>query len=114
MSGEEIGRVDAARVGEGALVQLRYPPYHVLLTRIEGEVFALEDACPHSGRSLCEGRLEGHVLVCAGHGWEIDVRSGDVLTAVGRGESAPRFDVREVDGQLVVTRRRGAARPGSG
>lgn len=98
----EIGRIVAHAVGEGQLVQIRRPPYHVLVTRIEGRCYALEDACPHSGRSLCEGSLRGHVLICAGHGWEIDVRTGEVLTRAGAGERNPVFEVHERDGELRV------------
>jgi nitrite reductase/ring-hydroxylating ferredoxin subunit len=94
-------------VPEGALVQLPLPPYHVLVTRVDGVPLAMEDACPHSGRSLCGGALRRHVVVCPGHAWEIDVRTGEVLTAAGRGERAPRFVVRTADdGSLVVYRPR--------
>lgn len=79
------------------MARLERPPFHVLVARVGDRFHALEDACPHSGWSLCEGRLDGHVITCAGHGWEIDVRDGHVLTAAGRGESNPTFrcEVRE-------------------
>jgi len=103
-SGEaEIARLEAARIAEGELVQLEHPPYHVLVTRVGGVPYAIEDACPHSGRSLCAGSLRGHVVVCPGHGWEIDVRTGEVLTAAGRGDRAPRYAIREEGDQLMVS-----------
>ena len=102
-AGRPVAHVDPATVAEGALVQVRRPPFHVLVARVDGQLHALEDACPHSGWSLCQGTLQGHVVTCPGHGWEIDVRTGAVLTAVGRGERNPVFEVRD-DGAIVLPR----------
>ena len=75
----EIGRIALALVPPGSMRKLHHPPYHVLVTNVGGEVFAIEDGCPHSGWSLSEGSLEGSTVTCAGHGWCIDVRDGRVL-----------------------------------
>ena len=64
----------------------------IAVFNIGGELFALQDRCPHRGGSLCEGRLTGQVeaaqpgqyqfsrageiLRCPWHGWEFDVRTG--------------------------------------
>lgn len=102
MTAAIVARVDPAAVEEGALVRVERPPFHVLVTRIEGALHAIEDTCPHSGWSLSEGRLEGHEVVCPGHGWRIDVRTGEVTTEAGRGERNPCFAVRE--GGAIVLR----------
>lgn len=95
-----LGRV--ANVPEGSLVRVSRPPFDVLVTRIGGALFALEDACPHSGASLCEGHLEGHVVTCAAHGWQLDVRTGEVLTEAGRGARNPVFRAVDEDDHVVV------------
>jgi renierapurpurin 18,18'-hydroxylase len=38
----------------------------------DGQLFALEDACPHRGIALHKGRVQGCALACAYHGWEFD------------------------------------------
>lgn len=43
---------------------------------VAGEVFAINAICPHRGGSLANGRLDGHILACAWHGWTFDVRTG--------------------------------------
>jgi len=48
----------------------------VLLVNHEGAVCAYEDRCRHQGVLLSEGRIVDHVLTCAAHGWEYDVRTG--------------------------------------
>jgi 3-phenylpropionate/trans-cinnamate dioxygenase ferredoxin subunit len=99
---KEIGRFDRDALPPGAMKRLRHPPYDVLVTNVAGDYFAIEDACPHSGQSLCTGRIEGHVVTCPGHHWEIDVRTGAVLTAVGSGRSNPTFSVQEEGDEVVV------------
>lgn len=37
-----------------------------------GELYALEDACPHRGVALHKGKVHGCTLACAYHGWEFD------------------------------------------
>ncbi len=36
----------------------------------------MDDACPHAGFPLHEGRLDGEIVTCNGHGWEYDVTTG--------------------------------------
>ena len=44
-----------------------------------GEVYALQDRCPHLGASLLKGEYTNKVITCAKHGAQIDVTTGDVL-----------------------------------
>ena len=37
-----------------------------------GELYALEDACPHKGVALHKGIVQGKHLACLYHGWEFD------------------------------------------
>ena len=64
----------------------------IAVFNIGGELFALQDRCPHRGGSLSEGRLTGlveaaepgvytyvrggEILRCPWHGWEFDIRTG--------------------------------------
>lgn len=68
-----------------------------------GELFALDDACPHRGGSLHLGDLEKGTVVCPLHGWAFFLSSGEM-----RGN--PRICVRtygvEVDGGVVFIRRK--------
>lgn len=101
-----IARVLLAELPEGTMRRLPHPPYDVLVVRTASGIFAIEDACPHSGTSLSGGELAGDVVICPAHGWEIDACTGCVLTAVGAGERAPKFDVAIEDAWIVVRRAR--------
>ena len=64
----------------------------------EGEVFALENRCPHKGGPLADGIVLGRKVACPLHNWVIDLTSG---SATGADEGcATAFDVEVVDGRL--------------
>ena len=41
-----------------------------------GEVRAIQAMCPHQRVALADGTLEGNVLTCSAHLWEVDVVTG--------------------------------------
>ncbi len=50
--------------------------YGVVVCRVKGELYALEDNCSHADTPLSEGRLRGYNLTCPLHGTSFDVRDG--------------------------------------
>jgi len=49
----------------------------IALFRSAGELYALEDRCPHRGARLSTGPVyEPCKVACLDHGWSIDLRSG--------------------------------------
>ncbi len=61
----------------GALQPWRLEDVPLLLTLLEGEVYAYRDGCPPgSALTLQLGRLEGTTLVCPWHGCRYDLRTG--------------------------------------
>jgi len=62
-----VGRVVAARDGARP----------VAVARLEsGALVVVDDECPHDGGRISDGYVEGELLVCARHGWELRVCSG--------------------------------------
>lgn len=51
----------------------------IALSKVEGEIHAVEDLCPHDMGPLGDGCLEGHEIICPRHGARFDVRTGKVL-----------------------------------
>ncbi len=45
----------------------------------DDEVFAIVDACPHSGGPLSQGIMHGKAVACPLHNWNIDLTTGEVL-----------------------------------
>jgi len=73
----------------------------VLLCRVEGRVYAMQDLCTHEFGPLGEGKMIGHEIECPYHGARFDVRTGE---AVRLPAAAPvrTFPVKIVDGNLLV------------
>lgn len=51
----------------------------VAVFNLDGQYFAICDACPHDGGELANGELEGEVIVCPRHGARFSIRTGTVL-----------------------------------
>jgi nitrite reductase (NADH) small subunit/3-phenylpropionate/trans-cinnamate dioxygenase ferredoxin subunit len=69
-----VGRLSDLRDGQARAV--RVGAARVALFRIGAELHAIDDACPHMGTSLAEGRLSRGRVSCRWHGWSFDLRTG--------------------------------------
>lgn len=96
-----VGRVPASSLVEQRMVRLLYPPFHVLVSLVEGEACAIEDACNHAGASLSEGDREGDCVVCPLHAYTFDLRTGRLVVPAGLCEDQRRF-VARVEGDEVA------------
>lgn len=83
----------------GASTVVRVNSESIALFNLGGEIVALGNVCPHAGESLGEGTVEGDIVICPGHGWEYDLRSGACMTVPG--ESVPRFPV-TLEGDAIL------------
>lgn len=72
----------------------------VVLFNVDGDVYALEDSCPHQGASLFSGKLDGPVVTCRAHGLRFDVRTGQMAGAAGL--CVRRFPVSVAEGQISL------------
>lgn len=70
------------------------------LFNVDGQLFAIDDSCPHQGASLWGGRLEGRVIQCCAHGLRFDLRSGCLLNSTQVKVATYPVDV--VDGQAFI------------
>jgi len=48
----------------------------VALFLVDDEVFAIDDVCGHKQRSLAKGTLLDGQVICPGHQWKFDPRTG--------------------------------------
>lgn len=56
----------------------------VALFLVDDEVFAMDDTCIHQERSLAKGTLLGGQVICPGHQWKFDPRTGEPEDQDGR------------------------------
>jgi nitrite reductase/ring-hydroxylating ferredoxin subunit len=74
-------RVRVCSIGDVAEGQLRAfrvegVTWPVIVTSLGGELIATAGVCPHEDVALWNGWLENGQLVCPGHGYEFDLRTG--------------------------------------
>jgi nitrite reductase (NADH) small subunit len=80
-----------------AVVQL--DGHEVALFRVEGEIYAVENACPHAGNPLVEGDVAGRTLTCAYHLWSFDLETGACL----RGDLPARtYRTHVTNGEIAI------------
>ena len=65
-----------ANLEEKQMMVVRGADRPVLLCWHEGQVFALDNRCPHMGFPLGKGSLDGGLLSCHWHHARFDLRSG--------------------------------------
>ena len=99
---KRVGQVRRERLEGGALVRLDYPPFHVLVALVDGQPFAIEDACNHAGASLSEGERQGLCVACPMHGYVFDLATGRLMAPRGLCDDQRRFVARVVGDDVVV------------
>ena len=72
----EFREVAAEGLAPGGLRAVEVDGVSVLLANVEGELYALRNACAVDGLALEGGKLSGFVLVCPWHNCAYDVRTG--------------------------------------
>src|SRR3954467_7648286 len=73
----------------------------LVLFKVDGQFFCIDDVCTHDGGPLSEGRLEDHAIACPRHGAKFDIRSGKALTMPATVDTAAHEVKVEGDDVLV-------------
>jgi NAD(P)H-dependent nitrite reductase small subunit len=67
---------EAGEIPPGAGRSVSAGARRVAVFNAGGELFAIDDACPHQGASLGQGALDAGRVVCPLHAWVFDLRTG--------------------------------------
>lgn len=70
----EAARLEELPAGTGRAVQVGGKA--IALFNVGGQIYAIDDICPHAGSSLGNGKLDDRVVTCRSHGMKIDVVTG--------------------------------------
>jgi nitrite reductase/ring-hydroxylating ferredoxin subunit len=73
----------------------------ILVVNVEGELFAIENRCPHLGYPLFFGSLEGYTLTCGFHSAKFNVKTGKSLGPV-TSESLKTFPVKFQNSSIFI------------
>lgn len=67
--------------GKMKLVSVEGTP--ILFIKQQGQIFAINNRCPHMACGFIGGTLDGLVIVCPCHDWRFDLTSGEYEEAPG-------------------------------
>jgi nitrite reductase/ring-hydroxylating ferredoxin subunit len=98
---EFIETIALERLRPGKSMVVRLAGKDVALFNIDGNLYALDDACPHAGVSLGSSKLRGNIVTCRGHRFGYDVTTGQCVSIAGL--RAVRHEVKIVDGKIFVS-----------
>ena len=62
---------------EGTMKLIRVESLPILLIKQSGQIFAIDNRCPHMGCAFSGGRLDGDVIVCPCHDWRFNLKTGE-------------------------------------
>jgi nitrite reductase/ring-hydroxylating ferredoxin subunit len=89
-------------VADGELRAFAVPgvTWPVIVTRVDGELVAVPGVCPHEDVALAGGELAGGAIICPGHGYQFDLRTGRCRHDPGL--ELRRYPITLIGGELWV------------
>jgi len=91
---------DAEALAEGDPETVRVDGRSIALVRHEGEVYAVDNRCPHMGFPLAEGTVEDGLLTCHWHHARFELSGGDTFDPWA--DDVLAYPVEVVDGEVYV------------
>ncbi|MBI2954602.1 MAG: CDGSH iron-sulfur domain-containing protein [Chloroflexi bacterium] len=98
---KDVGGEQDVREGEIKGFQIDGKP--VLLSRVEGQLYAIGGACSHKQVLLEGGKLEGLTVHCPRHPGAFDIRTGNAIRPPAV-TAVPTYDVKVERGRILVAR----------
>ena len=91
-------------IKEGGLLGVELEGNNIVLSMVNGQVFAMDAICSHQGAPLEEGTLEGFNLTCPWHYAVFDVRNGKVSdrTVWAKNQTSYPINVDESTGDILI------------
>jgi nitrite reductase/ring-hydroxylating ferredoxin subunit len=94
----KVARLEDLTDGEGTIVRAGVKKLALFLK--DGELFCIQNFCPHAGAFLGLGDVKGCIVRCPRHSWGFDFTTGACVTN-------PRYDVKRYatkveDGWVLV------------
>lgn len=89
-----VRAADIRDIPWGKAKVLRLRGREIALFNANGTFYAVKNTCPHRSFSLGQGKLEDAIVICPGHAWRFDLRTGNSVDHPGAGVRCYRVEVR--------------------
>ena len=67
-------------IEEGKLVHITASGKELVVTKLDGNYYAIDNICTHAGAELHEGELSNSELTCPWHGAKWDIKTGSLIS----------------------------------
>ncbi len=78
------------------------PATALVVINVKGELYALENRCPHAGRPLGDGACEGMTIICPYHGYTYHIKTGKNIDFPDEETPVRTFPIRVEGGRVQV------------
>ena len=69
-----------SEVQEGKLMHITAGGKEIVVTKLDGNYYAMDNVCTHAGAELHEGELNSNELTCPWHGAKWDIKTGNLIS----------------------------------
>ena len=69
--------LDVTELQEGSMKLVDAEGSPVLIVKVSGQIFAIDNRCPHMSCGFSGGELDGFVIICPCHDWRFDLQTGE-------------------------------------
>jgi nitrite reductase/ring-hydroxylating ferredoxin subunit len=85
---------------ENSMKLVRVEGVPVLLIKQQGQIFAIDNRCPHMGCGFSGGALDGFMVICPCHDWRFSLETGEYTE--DKGFKLVFYPTKIVDGKIMV------------
>ena len=69
-----------SEVQDGKLMHITAGGKEIVVTKLDGNYYAMDNVCSHAGANLHEGELNNSELTCPWHGARWDIKTGNLIS----------------------------------
>jgi nitrite reductase/ring-hydroxylating ferredoxin subunit len=69
-----------SEVQDGKLMHITAGGKEIVVTKFDGNYYAMDNVCTHAGADLHEGELSNNELTCPWHGAKWDIKTGNLIS----------------------------------
>ena len=69
--------MDEKELKDGSFKLVSVEGVPILFVKQSGQIFAIDNRCPHQGCGFSGGTLDGYVIVCPCHDWRFNLQTGE-------------------------------------
>jgi len=69
-----------SEVQDGKLMHITEGGKEIVVTKLDGNYYAMDNVCTHAGADLHEGELSNNELTCPWHGAKWDIKTGNLIS----------------------------------